>query len=231
MIIVITGCNLACSFDTIPRTPSCDSLCAVDLCCTAVFGIIGFAGATFEVHVLSAGLGHTSTILANARAPSFCLCAVDLGFAAMFGIVGNTNAIFGVHILDAGLDHTSPILANARIPANRQCAVVFAAAAIFDRIGFTNEGFARFNFMELFGTHACIAVDSIACIAFRDNAGSLRTCAVFPARNCSFATIIVLTTVIHRIIFASIAKDVLSSGAVRNVRIGGVNAGAVFGIE
>ena len=70
MVIISTGFNPACAVDTIARSPSGDGFGTVDLCCTAMFCIIGNTNISFNVHIVDAGLGQTASVLTNAGFPA-----------------------------------------------------------------------------------------------------------------------------------------------------------------
>ena len=84
MIIVGTGRDLAFAFDAIACAPSGNGLCAVDLGCAAMFGVVGNADAFFRVHIFDACQGLTGAVLTNAGFPAgLCHGAVVVVASAM----------------------------------------------------------------------------------------------------------------------------------------------------
>ena len=70
MIIVSTGCNLACAIYATTCPPSCDGVCAVGLFRTAMFCVIVNTNVTIQVHIIDAGLDKAGAVLTNTGFPA-----------------------------------------------------------------------------------------------------------------------------------------------------------------
>jgi len=87
VIADFAGRKLTLAVDAVACIPASNGLGTVCLCCAAMFGIVCFADAVFDVHIFDAAKSLTRSLVANARFPT------DLGYCAIVFVAATSANI------------------------------------------------------------------------------------------------------------------------------------------